>query len=155
MHIVEDEVFIAKPLSEVFAFFSNPENLNKITPKFTQFTIITKLPITMGINTTIDYRIKFRGIPMRWRSEFTVWDPPHQFQDIQTKGPFAIWEHTHTFIEQDGGVVMKDTLRYKPIGWILERIINKLFVQRDVKKIFAYRKDNLQKIVKLMEEPAK
>ena len=94
----------------------------------------------MRPGTLIDYRLRFRGFPLRWRSEITVWDPPHRFADVQVKGPYRQWMHEHTFIEQDGGTLAGDRVAYAVWGGALA---NSLVVSRDVERIFDYREQKL------------
>lgn len=136
------EVRLPKPINEVFAFFANAHNLQMLTPPKLRFHVATLEPITIKQGTLIDYRLRIRGIPMRWRSEITAWDPPHRFVDEQRIGPYRSWFHEHTFIEDNGGVIVRDFVRYEVCGG---RIINKLFVRRDLEEIFAYRLQVLQR----------
>lgn len=91
----------------------------------------------------IDYRLRIHGLPLRWRSEITAWDPPRRFVDEQRRGPYRLWRHTHTFTEGVGGTIVHDRVRYAVLGGIL---IHKLLVERDVRTIFAYREKALREI---------
>jgi len=102
---------IDAPLDKVFDFFSKPENLSEITPAKLGFNILTPSPIKMEKGTLIDYTIKLMGIPLRWRSLITDYDPPKKFVDEQLKGPYSYWHHTHTFKAVDKGVEMNDVVR--------------------------------------------
>jgi ligand-binding SRPBCC domain-containing protein len=97
----------------------------------------------MRPGTLIDYRIRIHGVPVRWRTEITAWQPPYQFVDEQLRGPYRLWHHTHIFEERDGGTLCTDRVRYAPIGGAL---LNWLFVRRDVAKIFEYRRQALEKL---------
>ena len=97
----------------------------------------------MRAGTIIDYRIRIHGFPLRWRTEITQWNPPHHFADVQMRGPYALWDHTHTFEERDGGAVCIDEVRYRPRGGAL---VNWLFVRRDVERIFEFRRKRLLEI---------
>jgi ligand-binding SRPBCC domain-containing protein len=145
-HILETSTIIKRPLSEVFDFFSKAENLNLLTPPELEFTITTPLPINMKPGTLIDYRIKLNGIPFNWKTEICVWNPPHQFVDQQLKGPYVRWHHTHSFKEVNGITEMTDRVEFLSPGWILEPLINALFVGKKVKQIFEYREEQLKKI---------
>jgi len=129
---------IEKPRDEVFAFFAEAHNLQRITPRSVRFRILTEPPIEMKAGAIIDYALKVRGIPIRWRTEITKWNPPFGFTDTQIKGPYHVWEHEHRFEELDAGTatLMTDTVRYRPRGGAL---VNRLFVERDVRWIFGYR----------------
>jgi len=136
------EFWTPSPLAEVFAFFSNAQNLEELTPPFLQFHVRTPSPIALRVGTTIDYQLKMHGIPLRWRSLISAWEPPFRFVDEQVRGPYTFWHHEHTFEERDGGTLIRDTVDYGvPGGWI----INTLFVQRDLQRIFRYRTEQMRK----------
>jgi hypothetical protein len=139
----EDELILKVPLDEVFAFFGEARNLEKLTPSWLRFEVLTEGPIVMAPGTLIDYRIHWRGIPMRWRTEIEVWEPPHRFVDRQLKGPYRLWRHEHVFAETDDGTSVIDRVEYAPIGGV---IAQRLAVAKDVRKIFAYRHEALAEV---------
>lgn len=143
---LEMEQWLAKPPAEVFPFFADAYNLETITPDLLSFKVVTPRPIEMKPGTLIDYRLKVRGLPIRWRTEITEWDPPHRFCDTQLKGPYKQWVHTHTFTEENGGTRCKDVVEYAPPGGPLSPLINKLAVQNDVEKIFTHRAQVLEEM---------
>ncbi len=134
---------IKKPLTEVFDFFSDAHNLAMITPPWLRFEVLTPAPIDLIVGTRIDYRLKLRGIPIRWQSEITEWNPPYSFEDAQRRGPYRLWQHTHTFDETEDGVVVGDAVKYAVWG---DGLVDKFFVRPDIEKIFAYRTEQLDKI---------
>ena len=136
----EDELLLKVPLDEVFAFFSEARNLEKLTPPWLSFEVLTEGPIIMAPGALIDYRIRWRGIPMRWRTEIEVWEPPYRFVDRQLRGPYRLWRHEHVFAEADDGTSIIDRVEYAPFGGV---IAQRLAVARDVRKIFAYRHEAL------------
>jgi len=133
---LETEVWLDSPLEEVFAFFSDAHNLEAITPEILRFRVLTPKPIPMNAGTLIDYRLSLRGFPMRWKTLIAVWEAPHRFVDMQLKGPYRWWHHTHTFESRDGGTLCRDLVEYQHLGG---PIIERLLVRRDVERIFAYR----------------
>ncbi len=138
---IETNLFLPHPLEVVFPFFADAGNLERITPPWLRFEILTPLPITMREGTVIEYRLRLHGIALRWQSEITVWDPPIQFVDEQKRGPYRKWIHQHTFSPCDNGCEMRDYVQYALRGgWLT----NFLFVQRDVRKIFCYRAQRLR-----------
>jgi hypothetical protein len=141
---IHTELWLARRREEVFPFFSDPRNLEKITPPWLKFEVLTA-PSTMQAGSLIDYRIRVHGLAVRWRTEIVEWNPPHRFADVQLPGPYKLWHHTHTFEDRDGGTLCLDDVRYYPRGGAL---INWLFVRRDVNKIFAYRNQTLAQIFK-------
>ncbi|MBX2852800.1 MAG: SRPBCC family protein [Phycisphaeraceae bacterium] len=131
--------WLNQPREELFAFFADATNLEKITPDLLNFRVVTPGPISMAPGTLIDYKLKVRGVPIRWRTLIETWEPYAKFTDEQLKGPYKRWHHTHTFTEENGGTRCNDLVEYAPPGGPLAPLINKLVVQRDVEKIFAYR----------------
>ena len=135
------EQLLPRPRDEVFSFFADARNLEALTPPWLKFEVLTPAPIEMRPGALIDYRIRVHGLPIRWRTEITEWSPPHRFVDVQLSGPYTLWHHTHTFEERDGGTLCRDDVRYRPRGGAL---MNWLFVDRDVKKIFDFRQERLR-----------
>ena len=96
------QVRLPRPIDEVFPFFADAHNLETLTPPWLKFHVLTPKPIAMAVGTKIDYKLRIRGLPLRWRSEITAWEPPFRFQDEQLRGPYRQWIHEHTFQEADG-----------------------------------------------------
>ena len=141
------ELWLPKPLEIVFAFFADPENLEALTPAWLTFALATPRPVQMRPGTLLDYRLRLHGLPIRWRSEITAWEPPSRFVDEQRHGPYKLWVHEHRFQAQDNGTQVTDLIRYDaPGGWLLDR----LFVRRDLERIFQYRR---QKLLELFPQP--
>lgn len=134
---------VKRPLTEVFAFFSNAHNLAEITPPELHLNILTSAPIEMSAGTLIDYRLKLHGIPIRWQTEIVEWNPPHCFVDVQRRGPYRLWRHMHTFSETTDGIIVNDLVEYAVWG---NQLVDKFFVRPDIEKIFAYRSEQLEKI---------
>jgi len=137
---LEREQLTKRDLGDVFGFFSDPGNLETITPPWLRFRVLRCSTPTLQEGTTIDYRLRIRGFPLRWRSRISSWDPPHGFVDEQVRGPYRSWIHRHAFRETGGGVLMTDRVDYSVIGGAL---IHFLFVRRDLSRIFDYREARL------------
>ena len=148
IHILKSTTIINQPLTKVFDFFSKAENLDKLTPTYLKFRIVTPLPIDMKPGALITYQLKLYGIPFSWTTKITKWEPPYLFEDSQLKGPYKTWIHEHRFEEIDGKVHMYDYLQYESPGWFLEPLINAMFVKANVHKIFEYREKALKAIFK-------
>ena len=146
-HSFEASIDLPYPVETVFGFFSNAENLPRITPSNVGFEILTPTPIEMAEGTVIDYRIRLSGIPMRWRSLITVWDPPHEFADVSLKAPYKSWVHHHHFKAIDANTTrMVDSVRYQlpltPLGDIAYPL-----VKLQVAGIFKYRNQRIPEIL--------
>lgn len=138
-HRLERDQWVPRPPSVVFDFFSRAENLGEITPPWMHFEIRTPVPIEMREGTLIDYRIRLAGLPVRWRTRITLWQPGRRFVDEQVRGPYALWQHVHEFVEKDGGVLVTDRVRYAlPLG-ALGGIVHALAVRATLSAIFDYR----------------
>ncbi|MAX10376.1 MAG: CDP-paratose 2-epimerase [Candidatus Marinimicrobia bacterium] len=135
---------MSKGISDVFDFFSKPENLAKITPSKMRFKILTPVPIEMKEGALIDYTVRVLGFPIRWRTLITKYEPPNIFIDQQLKGPYSLWHHTHTFTKiSDSETLIKDIVVYTIPFSFIGRIIHSLYIKRDLDKIFSYRKDKI------------
>jgi ligand-binding SRPBCC domain-containing protein len=128
--------FVPVPRPEVFAFFSEADNLGLITPPNLDFTITSPRPIAMQVGTLIGYRIRLHGIPMRWKTRILDWEPPHRFVDLQLHGPYRFWLHEHEFRETRGGTTVTDRVWYRlpalgplarPVGALVRRQLNAIF----------------------------
>ncbi len=146
MYVLERTQIVPRPLAEVFAFFADAANLERLTPPFLGFQIKTPLPIKMGEGTLIDYRISLHGIPMRWRTRIDEYVPGVRFVDEQLKGPYRIWHHTHAFRAVPGGTEVLDHVDYElPFG-PLGKLAHALFVRRQLKTIFDYRERTMTEL---------
>jgi ligand-binding SRPBCC domain-containing protein len=139
----ESSIWVPRPLDEVFAFFSDAHNLEVLTPPWLKFEVLTPRPIQLAVGVTIDYRLRVHGIPIRSRSEIVAWEPPHRFVDKQLRGPYRLWNHEHYFREERGDTVSEDSVIYAVPGGAL---VNRLFVARDVEKIFVFRSEKLREL---------
>ena len=141
IHILEREQIIERPRTEVFDFFSDARNLERITPDFLNFRILTKTPIEMKAGTLIDYRIRLFGVPVKWRTRIDVFEPNVRFVDRQLSGPYRTWIHTHEFSDVDGGKATKmiDRVEYEVPFGPLGGVARALFVRRTLDRIFDHR----------------
>ena len=137
----ESQLWLPQPRDKVFAFFSDAQNLDLITPPWVHFRTVTPGPMEIHLGTLIDYKLRIHGFPVRWRSEITAWEPPLRFVDEQVRGPYRLWIHEHTFAQRDGNTLVSDRVQYAvPFDWLA----HPLLVRRDVERIFRYRNDMLR-----------
>ncbi len=145
--LLEREQFFPHPVEDVFAPFADAGNLQAITPPWLHFRITSQLPIEMCEGALIEYRLRVHGIPVRWRTEIETWEPPYRFTDMALKSPYALWHHTHTFQEVEGGTMASDRVRYRVGFGPFGEIAHGLFVARDLERIFDYRRDAVKKLI--------
>jgi ligand-binding SRPBCC domain-containing protein len=127
----------------VFRFFSDPANLGEITPPWLDFRVVGCSTPVIGEGTLIDYKLRLRGLPLRWRSRIDSWNPPHGFIDEQLTGPYRSWIHEHLFEDLGGSTLVRDRVRYSVLGGAL---VNRLLVRPDVERIFDYRSKRLAEL---------
>jgi ligand-binding SRPBCC domain-containing protein len=138
-YTLERATLIPRPRPEVFAFFADAKNLERITPKFLRFRILTPAPIAMRAGRLIDYELRLHGVPVRWRTLIEQFVPDEYFVDVQLSGPYKSWRHRHEFVEIAAGTEMRDRVEYElPLG-PLGDLVHTFFVRSDVNRIFDFR----------------
>ena len=138
-HEIKMEQWIPQPLNKTFSFFKEAKNLERLTPKFLKFKVLNQSTPEIQGGTKLNYRLSLHGCPLRWQSEITDWEPERKFSDIQLKGPYSHWHHTHEFEEKEGGTLIKDRVLYKiPFGTVGDLIAGK-HIKKDLELVFNYR----------------
>jgi ligand-binding SRPBCC domain-containing protein len=147
VHRLQREQYVDRPLADVFDFFAEPHNLERITPPWLSFTVLTPDPIEMGVGALIDYRLRVHGVPLRWTSRIEDWEPGRSFVDRQLRGPYGLWHHRHTFAEAGQGTVVRDEVDYAMPFGALGDLAHPLFVRRDLERIFTYRHEAVPRVL--------
>jgi ligand-binding SRPBCC domain-containing protein len=142
--LLEASVRLPGRREEVFEFFANAGNLERLTPPSLRFRILTPRPIEMRQGALIDYELQIRGVPAGWRSVISVWDPPRTFVDEQLRGPYRWWRHEHLFIDEGDETLILDRVKYGVPGG---RLVNRLFVAGELMNIFKFRRRKLQELL--------
>ena len=140
---LSSEVRLAASIDQVFSFFADAYNLEILTPPWLSFQVLTPGPITMQVGMRIDYRLRVHGLPVRWQSEITAWQPPHRFVDEQRRGPYRLWVHEHRFQEVGNGTLTLDEVLYAVPGG---SVVNQVLIEPNLRKIFRRRQHQLQRI---------
>jgi ligand-binding SRPBCC domain-containing protein len=144
---LECSVSVPVSLQEAFAFFENPHNLARITPAWVNFRIASPERIQMRKGALIDYQIRWLGLPLRWKTAITEYEPPFFFVDEQVAGPYACWRHRHEFKPTEYGALVSDHVDYAlPFG-LLGRLAHRLAVRKQLQEIFDYRQNALSGIL--------
>jgi len=138
--VLERTQRLAGGIERVFAFFSDPTNLEVLTPEWLRFRVLRCSTDEVRAGTVLDYRLRLCGIPLRWRSLISAWEPPHRFVDEQLFGPYRTWVHEHRFEVDGGGVLVHDRVRYAMLGG---RLVDRWLVRPDLERIFDHRRDRL------------
>jgi ligand-binding SRPBCC domain-containing protein len=140
VHLLEREQLVPRPVDEVFDFFAQARNLERITPPWLGFEVLTPNPVEMGSGTLIEYRLRVHAVPVRWISRIEEWDSGRLFVDRQLRGPYRLWHHRHEFVASAEGTVVRDRVRYAlPLGRLGE-LAHAAFVRRDLERIFDFRR---------------
>lgn len=146
-HHLHTRVELPVPVDRVFAFFSDAGNLERLTPPELKFRILTPLPIDMRPGALIDYELGLFFVRFGWRTEIREWDPPRRFVDVQLRGPYKEWVHTHEFVATPGGTLMTDHVQYQlpltPAGDLAWPI-----VRLQLSRIFRYREQAIRRLLK-------
>ncbi len=124
------------PPERAFDFFAEARNLNRVTPPWFRFELLTPMPILMAVGTRIDYWLRWRLARLAWTSEVTLWEPPRRFDYEQTRGPFRRFRHAHLFRAEAGGVRVVDVVDYAVAGGAFAA---RLLVEPDLRRIFQHR----------------
>ena len=145
-HVLRRQAFIPASLDEVFDFFCDARNLERITPDWLRFRVLTPDPIEMTVGTRIRYRLRIAGVPVRWDTCITRWEPGKSFVDRQERGPYRLWVHPQTFEPRGSGVLMDDLVRYAMPFGPLGRLAHALWVRGALAHIFDYRFERIRQI---------
>jgi ligand-binding SRPBCC domain-containing protein len=148
VHRLEREQLIRKPVGEVFEFFSAARNLERITPPWLRFQVLTPEPIQMAPGTLIEYRLRLHVLPLPWIARIEDWREGRSFVDRQVRGPYRVWHHRHDFAPSDGGTVVRDVVHYAlPLGRLGE-LAHAAFVRRDLERIFDFRHTAVERLLR-------
>lgn len=151
-YVLERETRLPHDLESVFPFFADAANLERITPPELKFRIRSQLPVAMRKGAVIEYTIRLFGIPLKWRTLITSWNPPYRFEDMQVSGPYRKWLHTHSFRRDGNDTVMVDRVVYAiPFG-LLGRLVHPL-IRRQLARIFDYRAQVISVIFAPVPQP--
>ena len=138
---------IRAPLQEVFSFFCEARNLDRITPPWLHFKLLGQTDRELKAGTLIYYKLVWHGLPLDWTTRIEEWHPPTRFVDLQLKGPYRLWRHTHSFEACEGGsTLIRDTVDYAVPAGLLGGFLAGRLVRRDVERVFDYRAAHIRAI---------
>jgi ligand-binding SRPBCC domain-containing protein len=144
LHTFTTSMSLPLARDQVFAFFAEATNLQRITPPELGFEIVTPEPIHLREGTRIEYRLHLFGVPFDWQSEIQRWHPPEEFVDVQLRGPYKRWVHTHRFREEHGATIIEDHVEYALPYWPVGELAYPL-VRLQLARIFRYRQQAIRK----------
>jgi ligand-binding SRPBCC domain-containing protein len=138
-HVLERKQWVDASIRRTFELFSDALMLELITPSWLGFRVITPAPIEISAGTLLDYRLRLHGVPVRWRTRIDAWDPPYRFVDVQLRGPYRYWHHTHTFETASAGTRIGDRVVYELPHGRLGELAHRILVRGDLERIFDHR----------------
>jgi ligand-binding SRPBCC domain-containing protein len=147
VHRLEREQLVHARLGEVFEFFARAGNLERITPPWLRFRLLTPEPIAMRAGAIIRYRLALHGLPLRWASRIDEWEPGRGFVDRQLSGPYRLWHHRHGFEARGAGTLVRDSVHYALPLAALGEIAHAALVRRDLERIFDYRQARVAELM--------
>jgi ligand-binding SRPBCC domain-containing protein len=147
IHKLERTQVVPISIGEAFEFFSNPRNLERLTPGIVHFQFLKPPPEKVSPGTVLEYRLRLYGLPVKWRTRIETVEPPTRFVDVQDKGPYAWWRHTHSFREVDAHhTEIRDQVEFgMPLGPLGE-LAYRLLVAGSLRQIFNYREAALREL---------
>ena len=152
-YILESRVWLARARAEGFAFFADPRNLVLLAPPACRLAVVSA-PARLEAGAVLDLSLSWLGLPLAWRAFTREWAPPHRFVDVQVRGPWARWEHRHSFLEEAGGTWVEDRVTYRPPLGPLGRTAHALVVRRRVRALWDYRTARLGELLGPVGSPA-
>lgn len=146
MHTLKVSMRVPLSIEQVFSFFADAGNLERITPPELCFRTLSPQPVKMAEGTIIDFRLRLLGVPFGWRTRISVWKPPHHFVDEQLRGPYRLWVHSHRFSEAEGVTTIADEVHYALPFWPFGQVAHPL-VARMLRHIFQFRSEATRKLL--------
>ncbi|HSB12542.1 MAG TPA: SRPBCC family protein [Blastocatellia bacterium] len=154
IYTLERKQEILRPRSEVFEFFSEPFNLERITPAFLRFSILNKPPVVLCAGSRLEYRLALFGVRFQWKTLIEEWKPEESFVDVQLSGPYKLWRHTHTFRELSSDrTLMIDRVEYGLPGGAFAKPAHALFVAPMLRRIFDHRARTIEQLLNSARRP--
>jgi ligand-binding SRPBCC domain-containing protein len=147
IHRLEREQLVPGPVGDVFGFFAQARNLERITPPWLGFTVLTPDPIAMEAGAVIEYWLRLHAVPVRWITRIEEWEVDRAFVDRQLRGPYRLWHHRHDFVARGDATLVRDRVAYAlPLG-PLGDVAHAAFVRRDLDRIFDFRRDAVRELL--------
>ena len=146
VHLIEREQWVPRPPAEVFSFFADALNLERLTPEWLHFKVLSQSPGRIDAGTLIRYRLRLHGVPVRWLTRIEQWHPDRRFADVQLKGPYRFWHHVHEFEPDGDGTLMRDKVRLAMRAGRAGEWALRAFVRADLERIFDYRRDRIAEL---------
>lgn len=148
MHQLKKTQNIILSVKEAWEFFSQPDNLAKITPSHMNFKILARSDageMYPGMITTYKLSPLF-DLKVNWATEIAQIKEHKYFIDNQIQGPYKIWHHEHHFKEIENGTEVRDVLFYEVRFGIIGQILHRLFIRKRIEDIFNYREEKIKEL---------
>lgn len=130
---------ISAPVDDVFQWHARPGAIERLSPPWDPLEIISR---TGGIEAGAEVKMKLKAgpVPVKWHARHVDYIENRLFKDIQVKGPFSRWTHTHRFEDVRGTTCMlEDIIEYALPGHPMGTALMAPFVEKKLNQIFIYR----------------
>lgn len=135
-------------IEDAFAVFSEPANLARLTPRLLRPRIV-EAPRRLAAGEHVRFRIGGPWIGLAWTAEIAEWRPPHRFTDVQVRGPYSMWRHTHDLVPTPEGTEIRDRVEYLLPGGRLGSLVDRLVHRPFLAYLFGYRSRRLDELLTL------
>ena len=154
MPIFERSFKINAPLREVAAFHDDPVSLAAITPPPVRVTIQRfDKPVRAG--SKVIFRLGVGPIGVTWDGAIAEYVEQQYFRDVQNKGPFGAWSHTHTFVAEADGTRVSDRVEYEPPLGLIGKLLDPIVVRPSLVYLFNYRARKTREILEQGRQKAR
>lgn len=143
MNVYEIRFWLPSTRQRTFDFLSDVRNLDRLTPPWLRFEVLTPTPMILDVGAVVDYRLRWHGLPLRWQSAVTLWEPRRRVAYEQRRGPYRRWVHEQVCEDHDGGTLVSDRIEWSVFGGFLAR----RWVAAEVRELFEHRAEAARRLL--------
>ncbi len=136
---------IARPVSELFSFFTSPKNLLRLASPEMNLILLAG-PEILEKGSRLSWQGKRWGVSQKIVQEVTVLIVDQKIVIEQKQGPFRHWIHGHAFESTDAGTKIAESIDFSPPGGMLGFILTADKIRADIEKMNQFREKKLREI---------